>query len=214
MLRDALSLYLVTDRALSLGRSLLEVVAEAVRGGVTMVQLREKECSSREFVALGRAVHDILKQSDVPLIINDRADVAMLIGAEGLHIGQSDMTYTDARRLLGEESIIGLSIENEVQARECLFFRGLDYIGVSPVFATPTKTDTATALGLEGVVKVRQVVGEGMPMVAIGGVQMANIGSIIDAGADGVAVVSGICSAACIALAAGELLEEVKKSRR
>lgn len=212
--RKALELYLVTDRALSIGRPLLDIVSAAVRGGVTMVQLREKECDTREFIELGRTVHTITNAADIPLIINDRADVAQVIGAEGLHIGQHDMSYTDARRLLGPKAIIGLSVENEEQARECLSFSGLDYIGASPVFSTPTKTDTAPALGLDGIRRLRNIVGADLPMVAIGGINQANIQDIIHAGADGVAVVSAICSAPSPAKASASLLAAVKEAKR
>lgn len=211
--RETLELYLVTDRALSLGRPLLDIISAAVRGGVTTVQLREKECDTREFVELGRAVHDLLRQADIPLIINDRADIAQVIGAEGLHIGQHDMGYADARRLLGPEAIIGLSIENEEQAQQCLFFSGLDYIGASPVFTTPTKTDTAPALGLDSVRRLRQLIGP-LPIVAIGGINSSNIQDIIHAGADGIAVVSAICSAADPAEATATLLAAVKQAKR
>lgn len=212
--REALELYLVTDRSLSFGRPLLDIVCAAIQGGVTMVQLREKECDTREFIELGRAVHDLTSTAGIPLIINDRADIAQAIGAEGLHIGQHDMNYADARRLLGPEAIIGLSVENDEQARECLSFSGLDYIGVSPVFATPTKTDTAPALGLDGIRRLRNIVGEDLPMVAIGGINLSNIQDIIHAGADGVAVVSAICSAPSPADAGATLLAAVKQAKQ
>lgn len=211
--REALSLYLVTDRTLSLGRPLPEIVRGAVRGGTTMVQLREKSCDTREFVELGRALHEMLQPAGIPLLINDRADIAQVIGAEGVHIGQHDMAYADARRLLGPEAIIGLSVENDEQARECRSFAGLDYIAASPVFATPTKTDTATALGLKGVQHLRQVVGPVLPMVAIGGVNRTNIPAILRSGADGVAVVSAICSAPSPEAAARELAAAIKQAK-
>lgn len=212
--REALELYLVTDRALSLGRPLLEIVSAAVRGGATMVQLREKECDTRQFIELGRTVHALTQAAGIPLIINDRADIALVIGAEGVHIGQHDMPYEDARRLLGPEAIIGLSVENEEQARECLSFSGLDYIGASPVFVTPTKTDTARALGLDGLRNIRHIVGPEMPIVAIGGIDLSNIQDIIRAGSDGAAVVSAICSAPFPASAAAELRSAVKRAKR
>lgn len=212
--REALELYLVTDRVLSLGRPLLDIVSAAVQDGVTMVQLREKECDTREFIELGRAVHAITAASGIPLIINDRADVALVIDAEGLHIGQHDMTYADARRLLGPKAIIGLSVENDEQALECLSFSELDYIGASPVFSTPTKTDTAPALGLDGIRRLRNIVGADLPMVAIGGIHQTNIQDIIHAGSDGVAVVSAICSAPSPADATAILLAAVKEAKR
>ncbi len=212
--RQALELYIVTDRILSLGRPLTEIVRAAVEGGATMVQLREKECDTRQFIELGRTIHALTQAAGIPLIINDRADIALAVGAEGLHIGQHDMAYADARRIMGQEAIIGLSVENEEQAQECLSFDGLDYIGASPVFSTPTKTDTAPALGLDGLRNIRHRVGPEMPVVAIGGINLSNIRDVIRAGADGAAVVSAICSAASPAGATAELLSAVKEAKR
>ena len=129
MNKETLKLYLVTDRDLSLGRPLEEVVSEAVAGGVTMVQLREKDASTGEFVELARRLMNVLKPLGVPLIINDRVDVALAVDADGVHIGQSDMAYEDARRLLGPGKIIGLSVENMedlVKANEL----NVDYVGI------------------------------------------------------------------------------------
>ena len=201
-MKDALKLYLVTDRDLSLGRSLEEVVSEAVKGGVTIVQLREKAASTGEFVALARRLMSILKPLGIPLIINDRVDVALAVDADGVHIGQSDMAYADARRLLGPDKIIGLSVESleDLEAANAL---DVDYVGISPVYGTPTKTDTAEPFGLEG---LRRAVEMSVhPTVAIGGMNSRTIGEVMEAGADGVAVVSAICSAEDISKAASEL---------
>jgi thiamine-phosphate pyrophosphorylase len=201
-MKDALKLYLVTDRDLSLGRSLEEVVSEAVKGGVTIVQLREKEASTGEFVALARRLMSILKPLGIPLIINDRVDVALAVDADGVHIGQSDMAYADARRLLGPDKIIGLSVESleDLEAANAL---DVDYVGISPVYGTPTKTDTAEPFGLEGLRKAVEM--SVHPTVAIGGMNARTIGEVMEAGADGVAVVSAICSAEDISKAAKEL---------
>ena len=201
-MKDALKLYLVTDRDLSLGRSLEEVVSEAVKGGVTIVQLREKEASTGEFVALARRLMSILKPLGIPLIINDRVDVALAVDADGVHIGQSDMAYADARRLLGPDKIIGLSVESleDLEAANAL---DVDYVGTSPVYGTPTKTDTAEPFGLEGLRKAVDI--SVHPTVAIGGMNARTIGEVMEAGADGVAVVSAICSAEDISKAAKEL---------
>lgn len=197
-----LSLYLVTDRDLSLGRSLEEVVSEAVAGGVTVVQLREKDASTGEFVELARRLMAMLKPLGVPLIINDRVDVALAVDADGVHIGQSDMKYEDARRLLGPDKIIGLSVESfeDIEAANAL---DVDYVGISPVYGTPTKTDTAEPFGLDGLRKA--VAMSEHPTVAIGGMNAKTIGEVIAAGADGVAVVSAICSAEDVREAANEL---------
>ena len=175
------SLYLVTDRGLSLGRDTADIVRAAVAGGVTCVQLREKSCGTREFVREARAVRDILAGTGVPLIINDRVDVALAVGADG--------------------------VEDAVRAQA----EGADYIGVSPVFATPTKTDTAPPLGLAGVAAIRAAVS--LPVVGIGGIGPANAAEVIRAGCDGIAVVSAIVSAADPERAAAELLTIIRKTR-
>lgn len=196
------SLYLVTDRSLSRGRSIEEIVSGAVRGGVTCVQLREKHCSTREFVRQARSLQPILSKYNIPLIINDRLDVALAVGADGVHLGQSDMHIGDARRLMGKKIIIGISAENlddAIVAEK----EGADYIGMSPVFATETKTDTAAPLGLDGIRQIRKVVK--IPLVGIGGIHAANLREVVWAGADGVAVVSAIVSADCPETAASEL---------
>lgn len=187
-----LSLYLVTDRSLCLGRPLIHIVEEAIKGGVTLVQLREKECSSREFYELAIALKKLLTPYQIPLIINDRLDIALACDAEGLHIGQSDLPYSVARKLLGKEKIIGLSVENMEDVIEANLL-DVDYIGISPVFNTTTKTDTATALGLEGVQEITRL--SKHPSVGIGGINRSNAGDIIQAGADGISVVSAIVSA-------------------
>ena len=205
-MKEKFKLYLVTDRDLSLGRPLEEIVSEAVAGGVTMVQLREKDAATGEFVELGRRLMSLLKPLGVPLIINDRVDVALAIDADGVHIGQSDMSYADARRLLGPDKIIGLSVENfeDLEAANKL---DVDYIGISPVYGTPTKTDTAEPFGLEGLRKAVEM--SVHPTVAIGGMNVATVGEVIAAGADGVAVVSAICSAPSPRAAAAELVSKM-----
>ena len=203
-MKNILKLYLVTDRDLSLGRSLEEVVSEAVAGGVTIVQLREKDASTGEFIELAFRLKEILKPYNVPLIINDRVDVALAVDAEGLHIGQSDMPYEIARKLLGPDKIIGLSVENMDDLLEANKL-DVDYVGISPVYGTPTKTDTAEPFGLEGLRRAVQL--SVHPTVAIGGMNASTIADVMEAGTDGVAVVSAICSAKSPRLAAKELNE-------
>lgn len=205
-MKNALKLYLVTDRPLSLGRPIEEIVIEAVAGGVTMVQLREKEAPTGEFVALAKSLKALLAPLGVPLIINDRVDVALAADADGVHIGQSDMSYEDARQLLGEDKIIGLSVENfdDLAVANTL---DVDYVGISPVYGTPTKSDTAEPFGLEG---LRKAVAMSVhPTVAIGGMNASTIGEVMTAGSDGVAVVSAICSAPSPRKAAQELLKVI-----
>ena len=203
------SLYLVTDRDLSRGRSTLSIVTEAVAGGVSCVQLREKCGSTRMFMEEARAIKGVLAAKKIPLIINDRVDVALAVGASGVHLGQSDMPIADARRLLPSGSIIGISVESLEDAVRAEG-EGADYIGVSPVFSTPTKRDTAPPLGLSGVRRIREAVG--IPIVGIGGISSANGRDVIDAGAHGIAVVSAIVSADDPRLAALSLKQAVFSS--
>lgn len=202
-----LSLYLVTDRSLSLGRPLEEVVKKAIEGGVTIVQLREKEASTHTFYQLAIALKKLLQPYHVPLIINDRIDIALACDADGLHIGQHDMPYQIARKLLGPDKIIGLSVENISDAVEANKL-DVDYIGLSPVFGTPTKTDTAQPLGLDGVREIMRI--SKHPAVGIGGINKQNAKDIIRAGADGISVVSAIMSAKDPKEAAHELISVMK----
>lgn len=204
------SLYLVTDRRLSLGRSTVEVVAAAVSGGVTCVQLREKHCSTREFLEEARRVRELLVGTGVPLIINDRLDVALAVAADGVHLGQNDMHLSDARRLVGERIVIGISAESVADAIRAEA-EGADYIGVSPVFTTPTKMDTAPPLGLEGLREIRRAVS--LPLVAIGSIRHDNAAEVLRAGADGLAVVSAIVSAPCPRTAAAALRQQIAFTR-
>ena len=204
------SLYLVTDRRLSLGRSTVEVVAAAVSGGVTCVQLREKHCSTREFLEEARRVRELLVGTGVPLIINDRLDVALAVAADGVHLGQNDMHISDARRLVGERLVIGISAESVADAIRAEA-EGADYIGVSPVFTTPTKMDTAPPLGLEGLREIRRAVS--LPLVAIGSIRHDNASEVLRAGADGLAVVSAIVSAPCPRTAAAALRQQIAFTR-
>ena len=195
-------LYFVTDRALCGEKQLTDVVLRAVRGGAACVQLREKDVSTKFFIDEALKIKALLEPSRVPLIINDRLDVALAVGAEGVHVGQEDMPYQTARRLMGPKAIIGLSVETweDVERAEAL---DADYLGVSPVFATPTKTDTKAPWGLEGITRIRAF--SRHPLVAIGGLNAANAAAAVLAGADSIAVVSAICAPADPFAAATEL---------
>jgi thiamine-phosphate pyrophosphorylase len=205
------SLYLVTDRGLSQGRSTLEIVKAAVKGGVTCVQLREKECPTLEFIEQALSIKDFLSARGVPLIINDRLDVAQAIGADGIHLGQTDMPLDMARAIVKDSMIIGISaesLEDAVEAEK----GGADYLGVSPIYATPTKTDTAPPLGLEGLRQIRQAVN--IPLVGIGGLNQDNAADVIRNGADGVAVVSAIVAAEDPREAARQLSQLIRAIRK
>lgn len=200
--RDVLRLYLVTDNALSRGRTLVEIVQAAVEGGVTCVQLREKHLSTRDFLAQALLLKRLLQPYRVPLVINDRVDIALACGADGVHLGQSDMPVLEARRLLPPETFIGWSVENleQVAQAEAL---AVDYLGVSPIFSTPTKTDTNTPWGLDGLRQVRAC--SSLPLVAIGGLNEVNARAVLLAGSDGLAVVSAVCAALDPGAAAAKL---------
>jgi thiamine-phosphate pyrophosphorylase len=185
-------LCLVTDRSLANGRSLAGIVAAAVKGGVTMVQLRDKTASTRAFIEDARALKALLAPPRVPLLVNDRIDVALAAGADGAHVGQADMPVALVRKLLGPKAIVGLSITQSAEARaEDIEFA--DYLGVGPIFPQLTKPDAAPTLGLEGLAEIRRITSK--PIVAIGGVTAANVRAVRSAGADGVAVVSAIMGA-------------------
>ncbi|MDI9431177.1 MAG: thiamine phosphate synthase [Planctomycetota bacterium] len=186
-------LYLVTDRALAGLRGVTETVRLALEGGVTLVQLREKTLAREPFVEEARRLKDICHARGVPLIVNDDVAVAREAGADGVHLGQSDASVAKARETLGPDAIIGLSVESVEQARAAAQL-DIDYIAASPVFATPTKTDTASPLGLEGVLAIRRLTDK--PLVAIGGINSANALEVLQAGADGLAVISAIMAAA------------------
>lgn len=191
-LAQALRLYLVTDQASLAGRPLADVVLAAVHGGVSCVQLREKNLPTRDFVAQACALQALLTPLGVPLVINDRLDVALASGAQGVHLGQSDMPVEQARQLLPPQVFIGLSVETLDDVRRSAQ-QPVDYLGVSPVFPTPTKTDTAAPWGLAGLRQLRGLTD--LPLVAIGGIQLGNARDVLRAGASGLAVVSALCAA-------------------
>jgi thiamine-phosphate pyrophosphorylase len=204
------SVYLVTDRPLAGGRSLVDVVRDAVMGGVTVVQVREKDASVREYLSILRDVKAVLDPLSVPLVVNDRVDVALAAGAAGIHVGQQDMPCADVRRLVGPSRLIGVSVSTPQEAEQAET-DGADYLGISPVFVTPTKTDTPDATGLEGLRAIRKATR--LPLVAIGGIHEGNAAGVVAAGADGVAVVSAIMSAQDPEGAARALLGEVERGR-
>jgi thiamine-phosphate pyrophosphorylase len=200
------SLYLVTDRGMLNNLTLPELVKRAVKNGVTAVQLREKECSTREFIQLALDLKKILDPQNIPLIINDRLDVTLAVDASGVHLGQNDMPVSMARKLLGDKKVIGLSVETEKDL-ENVDALDVDYLGVSPIFKTPTKRDTIDEWGLEGLKMIAGMTD--YKLAAIGGINRGNAGEVLKHGADGIAVVSAICAAEKPGRAAAELREIV-----
>ena len=190
-----LDLYLVADSGLCGARGLVDTVTAAVAGGVTAVQLREPGATTRELCRLGEALQQVLTGTGVPLIVNDRVDVALVIGAAGVHLGQSDLDVRAARRLLGEDLLIGLSVSTLEQVAEAdrIPAGTVDHLGVGPVHATATKPEAAAPLGLERTAALAAATT--LPCVAIGGIGPANVEQVRATGVDGVAVVSAICAA-------------------
>ncbi len=208
---SAWDVYLVTDRGLSRGRTSLQVIQAAAAGGVSVVQLREKDLSTREFYEEGLKIRDFLSSHHIPLIINDRIDIALALDADGVHVGQDDMPIAIARRILGPDKIIGLSInfpdDIDEEALSCA-----DYLAVSPVFATPTKEDITKPWGLDGLKKARSMTS--LPVVAIGGISTHNARDVVIHGADSLAVVSAIVSAEDPEEATARLLEEIQAGKK
>lgn len=182
------SIYLVTDDGCLQGRALLDCVCEALEGGVTLVQYRAKTASSAEMYAEALQLKALCDSFNVPLIINDRLDIAMAVGAAGVHLGQDDLPCAAARKLLGEDYLIGVSAHNPAEAKAALE-SGADYLGCGAVFGTATKADVKK-LGTEGLAAICKA--KGLPVVGIGGVTADNYREVRAAGADGAAIVSGI----------------------
>lgn len=182
------SIYLVTDDGCLQGRALLDCVREALEGGVTLVQYRAKTASSAEMYNEALQLKALCDSFNVPLIINDRLDIAMAVGAAGVHLGQDDLPCAAARKILGEDYIIGVSAHNQAEAKAALQ-SGADYLGCGAVFGTATKADVKK-LGTDGLTAICKA--KGLPVVGIGGVTADNYREVRAAGADGAAIVSGI----------------------
>jgi thiamine-phosphate pyrophosphorylase len=197
-----LTLYLVTDRRMRPELPLPELVRRAVAGGVTCVQLREKDIEGGEFYRLALAVGEALAGTGVPLIINDRVDVAAAVPCAGVHIGQKDLPLEAARRILGPGAVIGISVNTPAEA-VAAERAGADYLGAGPAFATGTKLDTDPVLGPAGLRAVAAAVA--LPVVAIGGIHAGTVGELRNCGLAGVAVVSAVCAAPDPAAAAAAL---------
>lgn len=204
-------MYLVTDEAACLGRDLLWVVEEAVKGGVDLVQLREKHLANDDFLLKAQGLKEMLDKYDVPLVINDNLWVAQQCRAGGIHVGNADMQPMEVRKHWPECGLLGYSIEYEEQlASENA--QASDCLALSPVFSTGTKTDTVTEWKLQGVSRIRALTAK--PLVAIGSINIKNAADVVRAGADCLAVVSAICSAAGPQAAAAQLRSEIEKAYR
>ncbi|GAA4963832.1 thiamine phosphate synthase [Kineococcus glutinatus] len=201
-----LTLYLVTDTHLAGARGVPDVVRAAVAGGVSAVQVRDKDASRRELLALVRAVQDAVAGTGVPVLVDDAVDVALLAGADGVHLGQDDLPVQEVRALLGPDKLLGLSVSTPGQARAaCALPPGtVDHLGAGPVWSTATKPDAAAPLGLDGLREV--VAASALPVVAIGGIGAADAEAVRATGVAGICVVSAVCAAPDPAAAARALL--------
>lgn len=206
-----LGVYLVTDAACCGPRGVDAVVRVAVEHGATLVQMREKSAGARSMLALGRRLLELLRPAGIGLIVNDRIDIAQVLDADGVHIGQEDIAYPDARRLLGPGKIIGVSVGCERDAREVAEW-DVDYVGVGPAYATATKPDSGAALGPEETARLARL--SGHRAVAIGGIDASNAAALYAAGLEGVAVVSAICAVPDPAAATRRLVEVMRAYRR
>jgi thiamine-phosphate pyrophosphorylase len=187
------SLMYVTDDSITDDTAFFKILEDALKGGTSIVQLREKSGNTRSFYNRALKAKTLCHAYRIPLIINDRIDIALAADADGVHIGQTDMPYSKARALLGATKIIGLSVSNTEQAIEAENLK-VDYIGISPIFNTATKkSDLAPSLGIEGLKMIRPLFSK--PMVCIGGIHQNNVADIIKNGANGVAVISAISKA-------------------
>ena len=208
-----LTLYLVVGGDALGGRPLDEVVAAAVRGGVTLVQLREKARPDAEIVERARALKDLLGPLDVPLIVNDRVEVARAAGADGVHLGQDDLDAARARAILGPDRLIGVSAGTVAEAAR-VDKASADYVGIGSVYATPTKPDAGAPIGVAGLSALAAALVP-LPAVAIGGIGAGNAAEVMASGAaDGIAVVSAICGAEDPEAAARALRREIEAGRR
>ena len=187
-----LGLYLVTDESLSRGRPTVEIVAAAIRGGADAIQLRAKDLPLREAAAIGRTLREITRAAGVIFIVNDRADLALALDADGVHVGQDDLPADLARLVVGPDRIVGVSTATVEEARIARDM-GADYLGVGAIYGTATKSDAGAAIGTAPIGAIGAAVG--LPIVGIGGIGAGNAGEVIAAGADGVAVVSAIVAA-------------------
>lgn len=206
-----LSVYLVLDPDLCGGaQGMIDTTRAAVQSGVRCVQLRAPHWKKRALVECGRALKTVLSGTNAALIINDHADVCLAVNADGLHIGQDDLSPADARAIIGNDKVLGLSVSDEQELAE-VDSSLIDHLGIGPIYQTSTKTDASPELGIEGFAQL--AARKPCPVVAIGSVKTPIVGELMHAGADGVAVVSAICGQKDPAAAAKALVEEVARAR-
>lgn len=202
-LREWLRLYLVMDMQSYAGRKAAEIAQEAIAGGVTMIQWREKSQPLRDVLEESRRVRALCRERGIPFVVNDRVDIALLLDADGVHVGQDDLPAPEVRRLVGPDCFVGVSAGSWEEANWALD-QGADYLGVGPVYGTPTKPDAGDAIGFGLINRLKAECGS-IPRVGIGGINRTNAGLVTGAGADGIAVVSAITRSGSPREAAAEL---------
>jgi thiamine-phosphate pyrophosphorylase len=206
-----LDLYIITDEMIGGGRSPAEIAQRAIAGGADVIQLRDKTCSPLALLRTARYLRTITRKSGTLFIINDRLDVAIACGADGVHLGHDDMPISTARQLAPPGFLIGVSVGTvgeAVQAER----EGADYLALSPIFSTASKDDAGPGRGLDRLREIRRAVS--IPLIAIGGINRQNAGDVIAAGADGIAVISAVVASPDIMAAARELKDLVQESKR
>ncbi len=205
------SIYVVTDTLLARGRPIEEIIEKAIQGGATLIQYREKRgLSTRSMLEIARKLKTLTGNAKIPLIINDHLEIALAVGAKGIHLGQDDLPVDIARKYLRDSKVIGVSIRTEEEAREAID-AGADYLSISGVFPSSTKLDVGQPIGLDLVRKVVQH--SPIPILAIGGVNTGNAGSVIRSGAHGIAVTSSVMTARDPAAAIRSLYLAIRRSR-
>ncbi|MEM8530135.1 MAG: thiamine phosphate synthase [Chloroflexota bacterium] len=202
------SVYVVTDRRTVGDRQLLDVVAAALEGGATVVQLREKQLPTYDMVTFGQILRDLTQSMNVPLIVNDRVDVALAINAQGVHVGPRDMPAKIARQLIGPDRILGVSVATVAEAQQAVQ-DGADYVGVGDLYGTPSKPDAGAPIGLERLVEIAQSID--IPIVGIGGITVEKAAAVVEAGATGVAVISAVLGAPDPFNAAQQLRKQITR---
>lgn len=200
------SLYLVTSREVLVNCNIEEAVEKAILGGTTLVQLREKDISTMEFYNIAKKIKNVTEKHNIPLIINDRIDIALAVDAEGVHVGQSDMPAVIARKLIGENKILGVSASNITEALKAQA-DGADYIGIGAIFSTNSKQD-ADHVTVEQLSEINEKIH--IPSVAIGGINKNNINLIKDTGISGVSIISAILGEKDVMRASEEILKAFK----
>jgi thiamine-phosphate pyrophosphorylase len=204
-----LLLHVLSDEGLSRGRPHVEVMREAIMGGATVIQLRDKTSSTRRLIEIGRTLRALTRAAGVTFIVNDRADVAFAVDADGVHVGQDDLPATEARRIVGPRKIVGVSASHVAEAIQAER-DGADYIGAGTIYATGSKSDAGAPIGVEGLAQIARAVS--IPVVAIGGIKASNAMACIAAGAVGVAVISAVVSADDVRQAARELRDNIRRA--